>query len=228
MFYTIKFKTRYLVAIIIFIIFMLIWRESPSLSTVSLNNVDYLMIDPGHGGIDGGALSISGDKESDINLAIALKLADISQLYGVNCVLTRNDDSFRTDAKSYSEHEDLKQRVNVINSKANAVLISIHQNCFPTSQPSGAQVLFAANESSKLFGTICHDNIVKYLQPTNRRVAEVAPKKLYITSNSKCPAILVECGFMSNQSDIQNLKNDKYQVKLSALLLASYIQFRYL
>ena len=228
MFYTIKLRSVCLIALIVIAVCLFCCRESPALRATTMKASDCLVIDPGHGGIDGGAISFSGDKESDINLAIALKLADISQLYGITTHLTRSDDSFRTDAASYSEHEDLEHRVNIINSKPNAVLISIHQNCYPTSQPSGAQVLFASNDSSKLLGNICHNNIVSFLQPTNRRVAEPAPQKLYITSNAKCPAILVECGFMSNQTDIQNLKNFNYQLKLSALLLASYIQYRYL
>ena len=226
MFYAVKLKIGYLIVLCCIVFCLILYREAPIIDAVSMKNDECLIIDPGHGGIDGGALSFAGDKESDINLAIALKLAKISDLYGIKYYMTREDDSFRTDAQSYNEREDLEHRVSIINSKLNAVLISIHQNCFPTSQPSGAQVLFADNNSSKLLGNICHNNIVSNLQPTNRRVAEPAPKKLYITSNAKCPAILVECGFMSNQGDIQNLKNEKYQIKLSALLLASYIQFR--
>ena len=103
-----------------------------------------------------------------------------------------------------------------------AVLISIHQNCYPTSQPSGAQVLYAASERSRSLGERAHTELVIYLQPENRRLAEPAPEKLYITSHVRCPAILVECGFLSNLTDLQNLEDDSYQTSLSAVLMHAY------
>lgn len=230
MFYTVKIRHG-LVLVLATVISLLtiptVLYKSGIVPAAQLNHNNCLIIDPGHGGIDGGALSAAGDKESEINLSIALKLKCIAQLYGEHVVLTREDDASRTDALSYSEHEDLVYRTNIINSCANGVLVSIHQNCYPTSQPSGAQVLFSDDDNSRVFGSITHNNIIEKLQPENRRVAEPAPKKLFITSNAKCPAILVECGFMSNLKDIENLKNLEYQTKLSAVLFGSYIQFRY-
>lgn len=184
-----------------------------------------LVIDPGHGGIDGGAISISGKKESDINLAIALKLQKLAEFYGVQTLMTREDDSMRTDMSSYSEHEDLVHRTEIINSAANGVLISIHQNCYPTSQPSGAQVLYADNEESKNLGELTHKNLTENLEAENRRVAEPASKGLYITANAKCPAILVECGFMSNFSDLEKLLTPGYQSSLAVVFLASFLQY---
>ena len=103
--------------------------------------------------------------------------------------MTREDDSCRTDYASYSEHEDLVYRTQLINAVPNGILISIHQNNYPTSQPSGAQVLYARGEQSKAFGELTHRNILTYLQNENRRVAEPAPKNLYLTANVNCPAI---------------------------------------
>ncbi|MBR1456311.1 MAG: N-acetylmuramoyl-L-alanine amidase, partial [Oscillospiraceae bacterium] len=115
-----------------------------------------LVIDPGHGGIDGGAIALDGTKESEINLAIGLKLREIASFCGQPTVLTRVDDSQRTSFIAYSEHEDLVHRTEIINSVADGVLISIHQNCFPTSQPSGAQVLYAKGEESRRLGELTH------------------------------------------------------------------------
>ena len=230
MFYTIKFKFEYLILpVTVFLIFMTIrlFGDSESLLVASLKESNTLVIDPGHGGIDGGALSVAGDKESEINLAIALKLRSVAELFGEKTVMTRENDKARTDALSYSEHEDLVYRTEMINSSPNAVVISIHQNCYPSSQPSGAQVLFASDDKSEIFGRTAHENIIRLLEPENRRVAEPASPGLYITSNAKCPAILVECGFMSNLSDIQKLKDNNYQTMLAAVLFASYVQFRY-
>lgn len=212
---------------ILFASFVLI-DTAKQLSTVNASiqgKAASLVIDPGHGGIDGGAVAYNGIKESSINLAIGLKLQDLSELYGIRTVMTRTDDSSRSDIESYSEHEDLVRRAELVNTASNPCLISIHQNFYPTSQPSGAQVLYAANEKSQRFGELTHNLLVKSLQPGNRRVAEPAPRSLYITSHVNCAAILVECGFLSNLNDLDRLSQDKYQTSLAGVLLASYLQF---
>lgn len=184
-----------------------------------------LVIDAGHGGIDGGAVGADGSRESDINLAIALRLQAVSAFCGQSAVMTRTDDSRGADALSYSEHEELVYRTQVVNATPNAVLLSIHQNCYPTAQPSGAQVLYSSNGKSEDFGRLMHDNLVNSLDPQNRRVAEPDKNRLYILSNVDCPAILVECGFVSNHSDITKLTDSRYQMALSTVLMASYLQF---
>ena len=184
-----------------------------------------LVIDPGHGGIDGGAIALNGAKESDINLAIALKLQKLAEFYGYPPVMTRTDDQKRADMSSYSEHEDLVYRTQLINAVPHGVLLSIHQNSYPTSQPSGAQVLYAKGESSRRLGELTHSKIVSTLQQTNRRVAEPAPGSLYITANARCPAILVECGFVSNPFDLDDLMDSGYQTAFAAVLLASFVEF---
>lgn len=184
-----------------------------------------LVIDAGHGGIDGGAVGADGSRESDINLAIALRLQAVSAFCGQSAVMTRTDDSRGADALSYSEHEELVYRTQVVNATPNAVLLSIHQNCYPTAQPSGAQVFYSSNGKSEDFGRLMHDNLVSSLDPQNRRVAEPDKNRLYILSNVDCPAILVECGFVSNHSDITKLTDSRYQTALSTVLMASYLQF---
>jgi len=103
----------------------------------------------------------------------------------------------------------------------------VHQICYPTSQPYGAQVLYAPSEGSERLGYITHGNIISILEPDNRRVAEPAGNSLYLTANVSCPAILVECGFMSNFSDLEKLTDSDYQIQFSAVLLASYLQYRW-
>ena len=185
-----------------------------------------LVIDPGHGGIDGGAVAADGTKESDINLAIALKLRALAEFYSLENVMTRQDDSSRSGPERYSEHEDLVSRAEFVNAAENPVLISIHQNCYPTGQPSGPQVLYAATEPSASLGKLTHQNLIGCLYPGNRRVAEPASRKLYVLNHVSCPAILVECGFLSNLSDLGKLSDSSYQTTLSAVLMASYLQYR--
>lgn len=184
-----------------------------------------LVIDPGHGGVDGGATAIDGTRESDLNLIISLKLDAIARFCGVNTLMTRDSDSSSADMMQYSEHRDLAWRTELANNTPDAVLISIHQNCYPTSQPKGAQVLYAGDDNSKYLGNLVQNNLVSCLEPENRRLAEPAPKKLYITTNSHCPTILVECGFVSNFSDIEKLKDNNYQSSLALVLMASYMQY---
>ena len=124
-----------------------------------------LVIDPGHGGIDGGAQGADGSRESDINLAIALKLRALAEFYGQDNIMTRQDDSTKSDTPSYSEHRDLERRTEIINEAPNPVLISIHQNCFPTGVPSGPQVMYAATQDSEELGKLMHGNLIRSLAP---------------------------------------------------------------
>lgn len=183
-----------------------------------------LVIDPGHGGIDGGAVAFNGVRESDINLAISLKLRDLADFCGVVTAMTRTDDVSRVSYAQYSEHEDLVRRAALANETPNAVLLSIHQNTFPTSQPFGAQVLYAPGDKSRVFGETIQNLLVSALQPSNRRVAGPAPKSLYLTAHVNCPAVLVECGFLSNLNDLELLGQDGFQSSLAAVLLAAYLR----
>lgn len=192
---------------------------------ISQNSRSTLVLDAGHGGIDGGAISDSGLKESDINLQIALKTEALVRFLGIDTVMTRETDTDNSDNKAYSEHDNLVQRVKLANSTENAVLISIHQNKFPSAVVSGAEVMYSDNDDSKALGLITQDNLVTLLDSSNRRVARPAPKELLLTSAVECPTILVECGFMSNPQEVQKLASNDYQLKLAAILAGSYIQF---
>lgn len=210
------------VSIVLALVFSLLRPVSAAVSAEE--GTFTLVLDPGHGGIDGGAVSDDGSKESEINLAIALRTKSIAQFLGIPVVLTRCDDSCRTDYAGYSEREDLIRRTELINQTPGAVLISIHQNDFPTGQPSGPQVLYAATEGSELWGKRTHGNLLSALDPENRRVAAPVPARLYITSHVSCPAILVECGFMSNNFEVLKLNDEAYQRKIALVLVASLIQ----
>ncbi len=213
-----------LVLVFVFSVYTMLQNKAePVSASAPFNRI--LVIDPGHGGVDGGAIAIDGSRESDINLAIANKMNALAQLCGINTLMTRESDKSSADMEQYSEHRDLVHRAELANSMESAVLISIHQNCYPTSQPKGAQVMHANDEQSKTLAWLMQGNLTSCLDPENRRLAEPAPKRLYITSNVNCPAVLVECGFMSNFSDIEKLKDKDYQSSVALVLLASYMQF---
>ena len=185
-----------------------------------------LVIDPGHGGVDGGAIGADGTRESDLNLAIGLKLRALAEFCGQDNLMIRQDDSTKCDTDSYSEHRDLECRTEMVNGLDNPVYISIHQNDYPTSQPSGAQVIYAAGKGSRELGSLTHSNLLAALYPESRRLAEPASRKLYILSHVDCPAILVECGFVSNTIDLENLKKPSYQTTLAAILMGSFLQYK--
>lgn len=172
-----------------------------------------LILDAGHGGEDGGAVAPNGTVEADINLQIALRARAIAELTGIEVVMTRDspDIAYPDNATTIAERKkaDQHQRAELIRKTDNAVLISIHQNCYPDRKPSGAQVLYAASDGSEALGTQIHDNLVAYLDPQNRRVAVPISEKIYLMREVKCPAVLVECGFLSNESECTKLKDGR-------------------
>ena len=195
-------------------------------TSVTTRNRFTLVIDAGHGGIDCGALGIDGTRESDLNLAIALKMRALAELYGQDNLMIRQDDSTKSDTEAYSEHRDLECRAELTNSARNPIYISIHQNTYPTGQPSGPQVIYAAAEGSRELGTLTHANLLHSLYPDCRRVSEPATKRLYVLSHVSCPAILVECGFLSNIIDLEHLKDPGFQTGLAAVLMGSVLQYQ--
>lgn len=218
---------KYIALLLLFVLALLLtlFIQNKRETGVDAKTVRTLVIDPGHGGIDSGAVGIDGTRESDLNLAIAMKLRAMAELYGQENTLIRQGDISLCDSEHYSEHRDLERRTELTCEVLNPVYVSIHQNDYPTAQPSGAQVIYAQGEESRELGTITHANLLGALFPQSRRVAEPATKKLYILSHLSCPAILVECGFVSNAIDLENLKKPGYQTSLAAIMMGSYLQY---
>lgn len=189
-----------------------------------------LIIDAGHGGEDGGAVSLSGVKESDINLAIALKLDEILGLYGVSTTLLRTDDSSLHSEDAETIHEkkvaDLNYRVETIESTINAVVISIHQNTYSSPQYSGAQVFYSNHERSLPLAELAQEALIQWLNPDNTRVATAIPDSIYLMNHISCPAILVECGFLSNPEEEALLITSDYQTQVAATLATVWLQYQ--
>ena len=186
-----------------------------------------LILDAGHGGVDGGASSAAGDKESDINLSIVLRLESLMAFLGVDTVLTRSEDISIHDDSCETLREkkvsDLKNRVELINSTPGAMLISVHQNTFTDPRYQGAQIFFGSGEVSAQWGTYTQETVQSFLDPNNTRKAAVIPDHLYLFKHIGCPAILVECGFLSNGEEASLLLTDTYQRKIAITLAGSYV-----
>lgn len=188
-----------------------------------------LIIDAGHGGLDGGASSADGMLESTVNLAVAKRLEFLAQFFGVETVMTRTSDELDYPESAVTVREkknwDQKTRAELIASVQNAVLISIHQNIYPDPRPYGSQVLYGTAQGSQELGELAHSLLIETLNPENRRVAEPISEKIYLMRKAQCPAILVECGFMSNPQESKLLSDSGYQTKLAMVLLASYLRY---
>lgn len=188
-----------------------------------------IVIDAGHGGIDGGATSCTGILESSLNLEISLRLDDLMHLLGIKTVMIRTTDcSIHTEGESIAAKKasDLKQRVKIVNETDNAILISIHQNYFSDGRYSGAQVFYCNNKDSKLLAQQLQATFVQTLNIGSNR-QEKKSYGIYLMEHVNTTGILVECGFLSNAEEEAKLRDDIYQKKLCCVIAAVSSQYLY-
>ena len=179
-----------------------------------------IVLDAGHGGEDGGAVSSSGVVESDINLQVTEKLKDILSLNGYKIVMTREDNSDLADKSietiSGRKKSDMHRRLDIYNSHIQNVAISIHQNIFPADSCKGTQVFYSTQtQSGKVLADNITDTVKKYLQPENQRLSKPTSGSIFLLDNAKIPAVIVECGFLSNSEELKQLCDQDYQKKFS-------------
>lgn len=180
----------------------------------------HVVIDAGHGGEDGGTTSCNGISESKINLEIALRLEDLLHLLGYNTVMIRTTDtSVYTSGTTIAQKKvsDLKERVRIVNSTQNSVLVSIHQNYFSDGRYNGAQVFYAPNEESEILAKTMQRTFVQTLNIGSKRECKAATG-IYLMNRIQCPGILVECGFLSNQEEEAKLLTEEYQKKIACVI----------
>lgn len=179
-----------------------------------------VILDAGHGGFDGGAVAEDGTVEKDINLIISLQLGDMLRSAGYKVILTRQTDT-STDSKedgptASRKKSDLKNRLELMKKHPEAIFVSIHLNKFTTSAARGSQVFYSGNHpDSKRLSDHIQTSIVSLLQPENTRVNKLATSSTYLLYNATVPAVLVECGFLSNKAELQLLKDGVYQQKMA-------------
>jgi len=182
------------------------------------------ILDAGHGGEDGGAVSLSGIKESTINLDITLRLDQMLGFLGEISEVLRNTDISLHDAGAVTLREkkvsDLKNRVTAANALPEATLVSIHQNTFADPKYRGAQVFFARTQGSEEFADAVQNALTSKLQSDNTRQAKPIDEKIYLMNHIKNCAILIECGFLSNPEEEKLLQDSTYQ-NMIAMVVAS-------
>lgn len=186
-----------------------------------------IIIDPGHGGMDGGAVADDGTLEKGLNLSLSSDIERLLFILGARTKMTRDTDVMLSSAESkHKKREDLENRAAMANNGGNCIFISIHMNKFPVPKYSGLQVYYSGiNQDSAALAAFIQANVKSHLQPSNERQTKLSGSSIYLLSNIRCPAVLIECGFLSNRDELELLKTDDYRKKLALIIAASALEF---
>lgn len=203
-----------------------------SSNSISNETLPVIIIDAGHGGEDGGAVGVDGTYEKDINLRISLKVNEILSIFGYETHLIRTtDSSVHTTGNSIRERKvsDIHNRADTMNLYENCIYLSIHQNKYGDSRIWGAQTFYSANcEESKEIAQFIQNAIKSQLQPENKRQVKKSGTDIYVLYNATKPAVMVECGFVSNQNELNNLKDSTYQNNMALSITTGIINYNIL
>lgn len=229
MFYVINKKSIILTFSLMFVFIMSSFiYNSYQKSMVTSVTSNVIVIDPGHGGEDGGAVGVTGIKEKDLNLKIALKLKEKLLNSGINVVMTRDTDIMLCDKNQQKKRKrtDFDNRIKIAQNYNNAIFISIHMNYFEDNSQSGAQIFYSKNNpESKEIASILREELKNSLNPNNKRQIKPSGKEIYLLSNLKIPACLIECGFISNPTEEQLLMSDNYQEKIAETIKNGLLKY---
>ena len=198
---------------------------------VSMTPRPTVVIDAGHGGMDGGCISDGTNGadtvlEKNCNLAISQALSTLFRISGYNVIMTRESDVMLDEEglTGSAKMRDLRARLNIANRYPDALFISVHCNKFPSTNCTGLQVYYSKNhEYSKEAAEKVQSSTVKLLQPENRRQIKPADSSIFLLHRATQPAILIECGFLSNPNEAILLSTPEYQKKLALAVLLPLI-----
>ena len=187
--------------------------------TISLNKPYTVVVDAGHGEPDGGAVGVNGTIEKDINLKIALKVQEILESRGVHVIMTRKDDNSICDKSAQTLHEkkvsDMHNRLEIINTSGADLFISIHMNSFSDPSSGGLHVFYSRNHPEAEETAALIQESIAELTGAKTHAVKAASDTLYLMKNPVPPAVLVECGFISNPEEERLLNDEKYQSKIA-------------
>lgn len=224
----------FLTIILMLMIFILsVMNDSLSeawISEVSTHEPLTVVLDAGHGGEDGGAIGKNNVYEKDLNLLITMKIGKILENNGINVVYTRTTDTLlynkNEDYKNKKKALDLAERVKIAQKYENSIFISIHMNSFSQSDTRGFQIYYSKNDpESRIIADQIQNAVKNKLQPSNRRKTVDSTSRIYLLKNIKTPAILIECGFLSNPEECKLLSTEKYQNDLSVTIADEIIRY---
>lgn len=186
-----------------------------------------VILDPGHGGADPGAISVMGDEEKHINLAVAKALGAFLEAEGIRVIYTREDDRMLTSSKTESRKMgDLMGRVELAAEHPDAAFISIHMNTLPIEKYKGLQVFYSKNHNAnKVLALQIQNDVRAMLQGENKREVKDHKGSIYVLDRISTPSVLIECGFLSNHEEAALLADEAYRNQLAYVLSRSLISF---
>lgn len=189
-----------------------------------------VIIDAGHGGVDGGAVAFDNTLEKDINLEIALILNHMLKMSGAETIMIRDTDVsiHSPSAKTIraKKTSDLHNRLKIMQDNPDYIFVSIHQNTFSDSFYKGAQVFYSPSSSESVDLAKCLQNSFSlYLQKDNERTIKKCTSDVFLIYNSKTTSVLCECGFMSNAEELKNLKNKEYQKQIAFCIFSGILDY---
>lgn len=211
------------------LLLLCLFTHRPTDTDVSASPAITVVLDAGHGGEDGGAIR-GGVLEKDLNLDIAMAVGAHLTQNGINVVYTRTEDVLLYDRnvnyKGRKKLLDLAARLRIARQTENAVFVSIHMNSFPNDKYRGLQVYYSKNDkNSIIMAQTIQNNAKKLLQPENDRKSKEATSAIYLLDRLETPAVLVECGFLSNTEECALLATPEYRQKLSLMLAESIAEY---
>lgn len=178
-----------------------------------------IILDAGHGGFDSGCIAVNGAYEKDINLSIVKNLGQLLSFNGYEVVYTRKDDAALCDEGvegiRNQKVSDMENRLEIIKKYPESIFLSIHQNQYTESEYSGAQMFYTTRNSGNFRLANIMQQRFSELQTGNDRTAKLIENQLYLFKDTDQQALLVECGFLSNPEDAENLCNEEYQKKVA-------------
>ncbi|GAA0716210.1 N-acetylmuramoyl-L-alanine amidase CwlD [Clostridium malenominatum] len=223
-------KNKKLIIVTLLIIFTIMFAYNMKAQTKIVNKDEkIILIDPGHGGIDGGAVSPNGTIEKDINLIISLKLREELQARGYTVIMTREEDKGLNGEKGTIREkkiEDLNNRCKMKKESNCSMFISIHLNMFPQSKYYGAQVWYSSNKNSEKLASLIQSNFKIHLDQSNNRVEKPAKNDYKVLrGEDDIPSVIIECGFLSNFEEEKRLKQEDYQRKIARIISDSVEEY---
>lgn len=223
--------------LLVLFIVLLFWakyeNENSIFSSINGGNEKHrtVIIDAGHGGEDGGAVARDGTVEKGINLSISKKLETSLRIMGYNVIMTRTKDKLIYDVSEcrgirQKKVSDIHNRSDLANSTPNSILISIHQNEYSAESACGTQTFYAPNcDQSKVLAQSIQSAVRELLQPNNNRTIKKSGTNIYMLYYAKNPAVMVECGFLSNYEECHKLKSKDYQNKIVFCIMCGILNY---
>ncbi len=221
--------------LIIFIAFVILlssiisYFKGSKTSVFSQSMSKKIVIDPGHGLPDGGAVGMQGSIESTLNLAISKKVEKKLRKKGYSVIMTRLDEnSLSPEGESISQRKknDMHKRLEIINSSGADIFVSIHMNKFSDSKYSGAQIIYSKNfENSKTLALCLQERLHKIEKNTSKRSVLASPNSIFLLKNAQIPAVIAECGFLSNYEEEKLLNEEEYQAELADAIYKGILDY---